>query len=220
MIVIRDIPPLEVGITLRRIEERVCYRTEKSNRIILNSLKPGLSNESIPFQVRKLSVNDYKISHRYSILVHQYLQSISANEYFSRLNSFSKIDAIFTQIQTGFLTSNISSQNEEAKVLGYFEVSSVDSARVFFNYEDLFPNQSLPPYIINCNFLDSPPLSVPNVGSPLIDGIKSGLIKYAGDNPDSPPIEDVDYAPYLTTLRICGDCTVLGSNVVPDFWEE
>lgn len=127
---------------------------------------------------------------------------------------------MFSEIQTGFLESNISSENDNSKVLGYFQVSSVDSKRLYFNYVDVFPDEEPPPYFINCNFLGAPRLSVPNVGSPLIDGIKSGLIKYVGENENSPPFGDDDYAPFLTTPRVCGDCTALGSNVRPSFWED
>ena len=43
-----------------------------------------------------------------------------------------------------------STTNPDDKVIGYFDVASVTSKRIFFNYIDLFPNESLPPYYTEC----------------------------------------------------------------------
>ncbi len=33
-------------------------------------------------------------------------------------------------------------------------------------------------------------------------------------------IDTITIAPFIMVTRPCGDCTALGSNIVPDFWEE
>ena len=110
--------------------------------------------------------------------------------------------------------------------LGYFEVASVSQKRIFFNYEDLFPGEPLPPYPISCESFGNPRL-FPNgytcfaVGdcegncvSPLIDQINSEKVVYAG-------IREGDMlAPYYTWPSPCGDCKALGSNMAPEFWTE
>ncbi len=125
---------------------------------------------------------------------------------------------MFTEIQPGFIEGNIARiDNANEKVLGYFEVANVSQERIFFNYEDYFPGEELPPYAISCGFLGAPPTSTPAGTSPLKDLIDSGFSVYVRNNNGevAPPA-----GPYLTALRACGDCTVLGSNVVPDFWIE
>jgi poly(hydroxyalkanoate) granule-associated protein len=108
------------------------------------------------------------ISHRYSILVRQYLQTPEANSFYRSLRDFSSSDNIFSQVQPGLLEGNISPVGDgDSFVLGYFEVSSVSESRLFFNYVDFFPGEPLPPYFdeSNCDrFL------APLLGDPELDG--------------------------------------------------
>jgi hypothetical protein len=59
------------------------------------------------------------------------------------LKELSGSDGILSQNQPGFFFGNIKSvENPNEKVIGYFEVSSVSSQRIFFNYEDVFPGST------------------------------------------------------------------------------
>ena len=112
------------------------------------------------------------------------------------------------------------------KVLGYFELASYSEKRLYFNYEDLFPNEELPSYAINCESFGNPRL-IPeqyhcagagvcdgNCTSPLIEQILAGMVTFAAKK------EDDFLSPYYTWPSPCGDCTKLGSNIVPEFWED
>ncbi len=210
-------PPHEFNVIPRNGEEqRVCYGTQFSNSIIQSATESVSSNSVQDFLLRFISVEDYIISHRYSILVKQLSQTQDAYGFFETLNEQSSSNDIFSTIQPGFIEGNIqSTSNSNQKVIGFFEVVSVSEERLFFNYEDLFPDEALPPYASNCN-LGSPPPITPAGTSPLADAIRSNRFVYVRDNTGEIPMG----GPYITALRVCGDCRELGSNIVPDFWEE
>ncbi|NHF59826.1 DUF4249 domain-containing protein [Flavobacteriaceae bacterium TP-CH-4] len=208
-------------------EGRVCYRTDASNTIIQNSTL-GLQENTIQrFPVRFLSRNNYIISHRYSVLVRQYLQSQGAYDYYRTLESFSSSEDIFSTVQPGFLEGNIQSvDGEENRVIGYFEVAPVTEKRVYFNYDDLFPGEALPEYPVSCN-PTAPPLdhvsycftglTTNSCPFSIVESVNLNLISYYDLNTDG---IGVCPGPYLVTNRACGDCTVLGDTPVPVFWEE
>lgn len=221
MVVTDPNPPYTLdsfALVPREQEERVCYGTERSNRIIqaldLNRSGNKVSRNLIRFIPR----DDFIISHRYSLLVWQLVQSADAYSFYRTLNEQSGSESLFTEIQPGFIEGNMSNTNNAGeKVLGYFEVANASRERIFFNYEDFFSDEPLPRYALSCSFLGAPPIVTPAGTSPLKDAIDSGLFVYVRDNNGevTPPA-----GPYLTARRACGDCTVLGSNVVPDFWTE
>lgn len=208
-------------------ERRTCFGTSKSNRLI-QSTSAGLdSSPNENFQIHFLSKDNFAIAHRYSINITQYTQTQDAYSFYERLRDLSSLPNIFSRVQPGFLEGNITSEsNPEEMTLGYFEVASVSEQRMYFNYEDLFPGEPLPPYPFNCETFGNPRL-FPNgytcfaVGdcegncvSPLINQINSEEVVYAGIK------EGDSLSPYFTWPMPCGDCTQLGSNIVPEFWTE
>lgn len=228
----------EATIAPRQEEARTCFATNRSIDFILASTSNLASSGLEDYEVRFLSRNNYFISHRYSILVKQYHHSIDANSFFETLLDFSGFDSVFSNVQTGLLEGNIKATNSSAPVLGYFELSSYSEKRMYFNYADLFPEEPLPPYVINCEPTSKPPLypegfHVTEINgklvidgtsnSPLLDGIIAGLIGYAAENETYQqigPDGEIDRAPFIVKALGCVDCREFGSNIVPEFWEE
>ncbi|MFD0796507.1 DUF4249 domain-containing protein [Maribacter chungangensis] len=232
----------EVTVAARDKLVNICYGTNSSKDIILASTAGLNANSVDDFEVRFLHSDTYAISHRYSILVKQYHHDVNANSFFSLLKDFSSAESIFSNVQTGGLEGNITVQNSgKSLVFGYFELSSYSEKRLFFDYDDFFPNEPLPPYLTNC-FTGAPPLYPEGFhitpapdgdgfiidgtnGSPLIDGILTGLYAYHADNED---YEDYiareggvgGAAPFLVKPLGCVDCREFGSTVVPEFWTE
>ncbi len=221
----------DVRLVPRAQEERICYNTVASTEILLSN---GLEVETEELRgnlIRFLGNDNAVISHRYSILVKQYLQSPEAYSFYTSLRNFSSSDNVFNQIQPGLLEGNIEAvNNENAVVLGYFEVTSVTERRLFFNYEDFYPGEPLPPYFgtVNCERIFAPRLYNPERDGPsppdecgdpqgLTELIELELVEYYLDNTVPPGLCQ---GPYFITQRACGDCTALGSNIIPDFWEE
>jgi len=216
-------------IVPREEEQQVCFQTVPSSRVIQNDVTTLASSRIERFPIRFLGATDFMISHRYSILVRQYVQSPMAFSYFQSLESFSSSENVFNSVQPGFLTGNIQATgNSEAPVIGFFEVATVSEQRLFFNFEEVFPDLETPPYITNCRVTsallehrsycatDGPganpcPISI-------VERVNEGSIAlYSTENQE---MLGTCPGPYQFVERPCGDCTELGSNEVPGFWIE
>jgi len=218
LFVISEDPFCLIGETDRPEEQRICYRTESSAEINLVTTANLTEDRVQRHLARFVRSDDYKLSHRYSILVKQFVQAEAAYRYFEVLRSFTNEGSLFSQVQSGFLPGNIYSESNSAeKVIGFFEISSVSSERIFFNYEEFYPDDNLPPYINGCR-IQSPDrftehFTKTEVCGPLINIVKARILVYFDHNNN-------DFFPYQMVPRVCGDCTVLGSSEPPQFWVE
>ena len=223
-LVLTDALTCEVDLRpTRPQEERVCYNTVLSNTINQFSTNSLTEDRVTRHLVRFIDSEDFIISHRYTILVNQYIQSREAYSYFETLNNLASQGSLFSQIQPGFFEGNVSSEtNPNEKVIGFFDVSSVSSQRLYFNYEDFYPDQPLPSLEYSCAESEHFQGGFGGCGT-LIGGLLTDNVVYSsGASKVKDPItgEFVTIGPYFMVLRECGDCTALGSNVVPDFWED
>ncbi|MBT8222919.1 MAG: DUF4249 domain-containing protein, partial [Eudoraea sp.] len=214
-------------IVPREEENRVCYNTVPSRTIIQNNTAGSSSGNITRFPVHFINRDDFIITHRYSIEVQQWVQSPEAYSYYNALDAFSRSGSIFSQVQPGTLQANVVREDDpDELVLGQFEVATVSKTRLFFNYDDFFPGEALPPYPVNCELHSSLESHVsycasgPNSDTcpqSIIERVNLGLISYV----------DINFynigtcpGPYVYVARPCGDCTLLGSNEVPEFWIE
>ena len=217
----------DVRLVERAREEQVCFKTDPSQDILLldtSGLQGGVAKRN---QVRFINSNNPILSHRYSILVRQMSVSFEAFRFYENLRNFNQGGLVFSQIQPGPLEGNITIESGKNKVIGFFDISSVTSQRLYFNYTDFYPDTPLPPYFgtVTCNrFLapilgnperDGPPDPFGPCPEPLIPRIKLGLVEWLASN--EPGICE---GPYQVTPTICGDCNIVGSNIVPEFWTE
>ncbi len=209
-------PDCNVELVPKTEEKRVCYGLVESNKIIQTSTD-GLQEDRLSrFLIRFVDSESYWSTYRYGIVVKQFVRSNEAYNYFEILNSFNVSQSLFSQSQAGFFKGNMVSEvNPEEKVIGFFEVSFVSSKRLFFDYEDFYPNETPPLFPSGCielfpALLIVSPDHVGRCGS-LITGIKLNSIVFYDHN-------NSYMRPYLMLPRACGDCTALGSNVVPEFW--
>ncbi|TMM57102.1 DUF4249 domain-containing protein [Maribacter algarum] len=234
-----DFDSYEINIIARTEEARTCYTTNASTDINLSDSERNMDGQSGKTIVRFLRSDDFAISHRYSILVKQFAITSDTHGYYSSLESFSSSQNVFSNVQTGFLSGNIAALDSDELVLGYFEVASLSTERYFLNFTDFFPEKTLPPFPINCETTQAPPLVsfnphldggfvVDEVGpeSPLLTGILSGTIAYHAINeeyeeqPENLVQPIAGEAPYLVKSTECIDCRALGSNIKPEFWIE
>ena len=188
-------------------EEYICYNTLPSREIVLSNTN-NLSDNSISnYLVRFLSMEDYKIAHRYSILVKQLKISAEAHAFYTTLENLSESENIFSQYQPGFLNGNIISQGENGeRVIGFFTTASVDQERLFFNYTDYFDVFEDPRPVI---YAPCDPYQV--IDRELRELIQSGEAKFFSYDP---------LIGYKIIAPPCIDCNFFGTNVQPDFWIE
>jgi hypothetical protein len=198
---------------ITRGETRTCYTTKKLEDIVLKSTV-GLTEDRVDFPIRFISIKDPIIRERYSIIVRQYVQNLASYTYYKTLKDLSISKSILSQTQTGFNYGNLKSNDNAAeKVAGYFEVSSVSSQRIFFNFRDVFPNEAnYPPYFIDCpeqNFLNC--WRERECGGERIKSlVNSVFYVYYGSTADN--------LSYTFVPADCGDCTKFSSNIKPLFW--
>lgn len=217
-------------------QQQICFGYNESREIVQTSTISGNENDVKKFPVRFIPSDDFILRHRYSILVKQYVQSTDAYSYYSKLNDFSSSESVFTDVQPGFLESNITATTKDERVLGYFEVASVSEKRLFFDYIDFYPNESLPKYPVNCDAnIFRPQMfeqmicdggNFPTCDKPyLFELIDNGTVAYWGEFQLTTESEGYDIfgdclhgGIYFVVPRVCGDCTLLGSNTVPEYW--
>ncbi|UUC45751.1 DUF4249 domain-containing protein [Flavobacterium cerinum] len=201
----------ELTMVPRTEEAKTCYSTDKSTDVLLLNTNET-PEDRVDFPVRFISTQNYIITHRYSILVRQYVQNMHAYNYYKTLKKLSGSESILSPNQPGYLVGNIkSADNPKEKVIGFFDVSSVSSKRIFFNYDDLFPGEEKPPYKVNCHLLKQIFCFGLNCdGAAIVDFLNNDIMV----------IYEFMAAPtYFLTPAACGDCTTFSSNVVPPFWE-
>lgn len=224
----------DLEIIPRQQEERVCFRTDVSNGIILGNSGIQQSGDLKKQMVRFIDSDNFIISHRYSILVEQYVVGLASFSFYEQLNSFSETGSLFSQIQPGFLQGNITESNGTTdSVIGFFDIASVSKKRLFFNYTDLYPNEPLPPFPFECeplsaeeghiSFCHVPP-EPRDIINPcprsVVEGIDQGAIVYYDNNSEGLIGDIFCLSDHAFVVTPCGDCTSMGSNVVPEFWME
>ncbi len=221
-------PTYDLEIVPRESEQRVCYGSQISNTIIQAENDGSKDNGLERFMVRFMAKDNYILSHRYSIEVAQLVSSAESYGFYKQLNNFSQTGSVFSQVQPGFLEGNLSAEEgSNGSVIGFFDVVSVSKKRLFFNYTDFFPGEPLPAYPIPCIEQSSPESHVSYCftgmsggGCPqsIIEQVNLDLISYVGTNDEF--AVGVCPGPFIYVVKPCGDCTALGSNLVPEFWVE
>ncbi|WJS96150.1 DUF4249 domain-containing protein [Flavobacterium johnsoniae] len=197
-----------------RVEEaRVCYLNQSSKELLLTNTSKLSEDKVVNFPVRFIDSKDVIIRNRYSILVKQYVQNLAAQTFYETLNEISNSGSILSQTQPGFFYGNLTSvDNPNEKVIGFFNVSSVSTKRLFFNFKDILPGKEQPEYQYNC------PAVIPEeeayryifdlTSSTAIELVRSGTKSYY-------PTQDT---PIILYDIQCGDCTSFASNIKPSFW--
>jgi hypothetical protein len=207
-IIIEDGVALEVP---KLKEEFTCYRTEKSQEVILATTN-SLSDDSVNnLLITFINSNDPKLSLRYSILVKQYVISSAAYNYYEIMKELSGSDNLFSQSQPGFFSGNIMNINDSnEKIIGFFEVSSVSTKRTYFNYEDFYDPENIRPRFVPFTACE---VTFPSLDL-LIEEIKNDRVRWF----KSPLIPNKPGGSYYVVPKRCVDCTVFGTNEKPEFW--
>jgi hypothetical protein len=196
----------------REGESRICYTTKKSDNLILMNTV-GLSEDRINLPIRFIDIKNPILNERYSIIVRQYVQNLESYTYYKTLKSLSTSESIFSQVQPGFNYGNLKSNDDPSeKIIGFFEVSSISSKRIFFNFRDIFIDDPYPPYYTKCEtVIYTNCWKERGCGGNKILSIVNGPgmeVLYYGT--------DKDMFAFITSG--CTDCTKISSNIKPLFW--
>jgi len=209
----------DIDLVPRPENQGSCYGTDSSNEIIITSIN-SLSESGISrFPVKFIPASSPSLRDRYSILVKQYVQSASANTFYKILKELGgSSESVFVTNQPGFVQGNIfSEQSSQEKVVGFFDVSTVTSKRIYFNYSDF--DLVLPPYYFDCEIqvLD---YSISGSVLPPLPDERSILLTLLTEV--DPPFKYFSRSEgiYQIVKGECGDCSTFASNIKPEFWED
>ncbi|WP_339633819.1 DUF4249 domain-containing protein [Bizionia echini] len=211
----------------RTQEEEICFISESSVGILQTSTNDLNENSIERFPIKFIELEARYLRDRYSILVKQYVQSLEAYTFYDIINQLGENESILSQTQPGYVLGNVTSLNNiEEKVIGFFEVSSVSEKRIFFNYADF--NLPKPEYVYDCELLELDYTINATCGpcSPPIRNERREIYRLLTTFQE----ENYNYLITEVPLNIngiwkltnpeCGDCTTIGTNVEPEFWED
>ncbi len=204
----------ETAVILRETEEQTCYGFQPSEKIMLRSTLNQTLDRIDEEEILFLPIDSSKLIYRYSVLVRLLVENPETYTFFETLKGLSaKSASFFNSIQPGYLAGNLRSlENETEKVAGFFRVSAAAEERIFVQLNDYYPEAETPPYFYYCGF-EAPSAEGGRGNRALLNAIYEGTLRFYGYNRGEYP-----GGPYIMVSAACGDCTVLGSNRMPDFW--
>ncbi len=215
VVISEGVNTFNISVILREREERVCYNTLYSNKIILNNTLSLTEDRLERFPVHFINKKDAKLQHKYSIMVRQWIQSPETYFFFETLQGLSQgSENVFSEDQPGFLEGNLFNiKTPTERVAGYFQVASVSEQRIFVDFSSFFPNEEKPPYFTKCTF-SAPTTQGPYMYRTLLNIIYANGARFYEYNRGIME----GGGPYIMVNPECGDCTTLGSNKKPSFW--
>jgi len=189
------------------VQNRVCWISNNSSVINIKNTSVLEQDKIERFPLLYISNKTDRLKVKYSILVNQY--SLTENEYlyWEKLQNLSEqVGSLYDLIPSDISSNVYCIDNTNEKVLGYFSVSANSSKRIFI--KDHFAG-------IYTQYTDD------NCVTSSFSG--DGNIPYL--NETVWVIETTTVPPgilirVLTNIKGCADCTVRGSNIEPDFWNE
>ncbi|MGD0755964.1 MAG: DUF4249 domain-containing protein [Bacteroidales bacterium] len=158
---------------------------------------------------------------KYSILVKQYSLNEDEYQYWEKLQNISeKVGGLYDLIPSS-IPSNISCIDDlNEKVLGYFSVSARSSKRIFI--KDRFSGLiDLYTHCIGDTIFNGDPIPSLNTFAWIIE---AGLIHPFTWSTGPGLIHQIFLPPIpyviITNIQGCADCTVRGTKIEPEFWNE
>ncbi|HWA35562.1 MAG TPA: DUF4249 domain-containing protein [Cyclobacteriaceae bacterium] len=183
-----------------------CYPTDSSSNVLIESTV-GLNESKVSFPLRFFDKDSYALRIKYSVMVKQYSLSEQGYRYWNTLKAVNENQGTVYDKQPGTVAGNIKAEGSDEVVLGYFDACAVSSKRIFltpyqFEAAGYFP----PHYQTSCKFLLPVIAPVDEIGF------------YMNQNPGY-LIWDATAGNFELLPKQCCDCTDLGTNIQPPFWQ-
>jgi len=189
------------------VPNSVCWISSSSPSINIKNTNVLAEDKIVRYPVSQVSNSSDRLSVNYSILVNQYSLSEDEYRYWEKsLNVSQQVGGLYDIIPSSVSSNIYRLDNPNEQVLGYFSVSGCSSKRLFVkdHFTGLFS-----PYTNDICISDT------------IYGSPSSPIAHLGtsvwviiNHPLPPPSYRV-----LTRIKDCYDCTLRGTNIMPDFWK-
>lgn len=181
-----------------------CWITNRSNTIQIKNTTVLSEDRISKYPIYFISSESDRLAVKYSMMVNQFSMNEEEYEYWAKLQNISDEVGSLYDITPSTIPGNIICiEDPGATVLGYFSVSSVTSQRVFI--EDRFSG-------LADLYTECPSDTVTNLKAVTDLNQKVWVIQESS----------YTLPPYwvLTIKKGCADCTVRGTKIKPDFWNE
>lgn len=182
----------------------ICWVTENSNVINIKNTASLSENRINRYPLKFVSNETDRLKYKYSIMVNQYSLNEDEFNYWEKLQNVTEdIGSLYDIIPSTIPGNVYCVEDPGEKVLGYFSVSAKSSKRAFI--KDNFTG-IVNPYsgcIADTIFNNAP---IPNLN------ISVWILEQT--YPPDPPAKAITY------IKGCADCTVRGTNIKPDYWDD
>lgn len=204
----------EGGVRNRTEEERIdrCWDNTRQPRIVLQNSARFDGNTILERELVRIPNLSEKLQRRYSIEVIQRAIDQEAFDFWEILRKNSDdIGGIFSPMPS-LISGNIELENGSSnqKVIGHVSMGRSASKRIYIDNADVFPWRVEIPEYEFCN-LSTDTIPVSNAPSRFRGGTEI---------PAREVLQDFLLIGYRGASRQCADCTLRGSNVRPEFWED
>lgn len=201
--------------------KQTCWGINKSDEIIIQAA--GYANRIEKKPIAFISTDQSnRFLIRYSIDVKQFSVSPKEYEFWNQLNQITESGGDIFEKQPFPVLSNVHNINDPGEpVLGYFQVSSVSSKRIYINNSQITP-LNIPVFTYDCQMVikgpdDYPPPLFPG------DGMSFSKIYNLYSGPQYTFVEPIfngqgELMKLVFSKNVCADCTLTGILTKPDFW--
>jgi hypothetical protein len=185
-------------------QNRICWLSDNSSTINVKNTSFLTENRIDRYPLNFISNLSDRLAVRYSILVNQYSLNEDEFTYWDKLRNITEeVGGLYDIIPSSVPSNVYCIDDPNAKVLGYFSVSASASKRIFI--KDRF--SGLIDQYTNC--IDDTIYSGESI--PNLDLYSWIIIVHT----IPPPSYNI-----ITKIKGCADCSVRGTIIKPDFWNE
>lgn len=196
----------------RIVPVNVCWASDTSKNILIHTTEGQAADKVTAFPIKFVREDSYAMNIKYSILIRQLALNEASYFMWKNLKEVNETQGSLSDLQPGTVEGNIHSLDSKNKAaLGYFDAVGEDEKRIFLTDNDFKDQGFIPPkYLPQCIDRETYKVPVTEIGA-FMETYKSELEIYeaSGVNP----------ATMHLLPKACCNCTDLGTNIKPVFWE-
>ena len=204
------------------VNNEYCWKNAKSTDILIHSFQEQESGIVKDKELAFLLTNQSdRFSVKYSVLVNQYAISRNEYEFWNQLKATNEVGGGIFEKQPYSISGNIKNiKNPDEVVLGYFQVASVNSKRIYIDPLEIL-KLKLPFFQNTCETKlyqigemgDAAPFrSLSAIYNYIITHDSVLVFPYWNDNGD--------LSGMTATSKKCSNCSISGDSKKPSFWTD
>jgi len=205
--------PSTKDVEFRKADQKIdlCWKSNLFPKIILQNASRFQDNTILQRELVRIPLESEKLMQRYSIKVRQRAINQETYDFWEILRKNSDdIGGIFSPLPS-LIRGNMKSVDPKGNnVIGMVSIGKSTSKRIYINLEDVAP---WPYFIEEYEFcrLDQDTVLIANYEREFASGSRLPVI---------PVVVVTTTIGFRAATRQCTDCTLRGTNIKPDFWED